>query len=141
MPIVFATLSLLHRVLGENLSPVIADIRLARPGALSYGVRVEEPVKRELEATLAARSELGPGHDDALAAGFLDRIERELDRRVEERVAAQTPAKRDGSALHPGNLALCIPIVAIAGGIGHLPGLIVAFIALAAVFLVAELRR
>jgi hypothetical protein len=102
---------------------------------------VEEPVKHELEATLAARRELGPGHDEALTAGFLDRIERELDRRVEERVAARAPAKRGGSALHPGNLAVCIPIVAIAGGIGHLPGLIVAFVVLAAVFLVAELRH
>ena len=108
---------------------------------LSYLVGVEEPVKHELEATLAARSELGPGHDDALTAGFLDRIEREIDRRVDERVAARTPAKRSGSPLHPGNLAVSIPIIAIAGGIGGVAGLIAAFIALGIVFLVAEFRR
>ncbi len=91
--------------------------------------------------TLAARQELGPQHDDQLVAGFLDRIEHELDRRVDERVARRTPAKRRPSPLHPGNLALCIPLVAIAGGIGHVAGLITAFVALAIVFGVAEFRR
>jgi hypothetical protein len=101
-----------------------------------------EPVaKHELEATLAARQELGPAHDSELIAGFLERIDREIDRKVEQRVAERTPAKRRPSALHPGNLALCIPIVAIAGGIGGLPGLIIAFLALAVVFAVAELHR
>jgi hypothetical protein len=85
--------------------------------------------------------ELGPAHDDHLIAGFLERIDRELDRRVDERVARRGPAKRRGSPLHPGNLALCIPIVAIAGGIGGIAGLITALIALGTVFAVAELRR
>jgi hypothetical protein len=102
---------------------------------------MEPGAKHELEATLAARNELGPAHDEQLVAGFLDRIEREIDRRVDERVAARTPARRPGSPLHPGNLALCIPIVAIAGGIGGLGGLVVAFLALGIVFAVAEFRR
>jgi hypothetical protein len=97
--------------------------------------------KRELEVTVAARKELGPEHDDQLIAGFLDRIEHDLDRRVDERLARRGPAKRRGSPLHPGNIAVCIPIIAIAGGIGGLGGLITAFIALAAIFAVAEFRR
>ena len=97
--------------------------------------------QKELDATLAARRELGPGHDEQLVAGFLDRIEKEIDRRVDERLAERGPARKGGSALHPGNLAICIPIIAIAGGIGHTAGLIVAFAALALVFLVSELRR
>ena len=102
---------------------------------------MEEPTRQELEATIAARRELGPAHDAELIAGFLDRIEREIDRRVDERIAARGPRKRAGSPLHPGNLAICIPIIAIAGGIGGTAGLIVAFIALAFVFVFAELRR
>jgi hypothetical protein len=102
---------------------------------------MEIETQQELEATLAARRELGPDHDAHLVAGFLDRIEKEIDRRVDERVAARGPARRRGTALHPGNLALCIPIIAIAGGIGHVTGLTTAFIALAVVFLVSELRR
>jgi hypothetical protein len=108
---------------------------------LSYLVFVEQHTKHELEATLAARRELGAEHDDHLIDGFLDRIEREIDRRVDERVARRVPAKRRSSPLHPGNLALCIPIVAVAGGIGGQVGLIAALLALAAVFVVAELHR
>jgi hypothetical protein len=96
--------------------------------------------RSELEATLAARQELGPAHDDALVAGFLDRIEHEIDRRVDERLAQRGPRRRRSSALHPGNLALCIPIVAVAGGIGGVAGLVLAFAALVIVFLVSELR-
>ena len=97
--------------------------------------------EQELKAVVAARKELGPDHEEHLIAGFLDRIDKEIDRRVDEKIAAQRPRGRQMSPLHPGNLAICIPIIAIAGGIGHTPGLIVAFIALAVVFLVSELRR
>ena len=101
-----------------------------------------EPVaQHELAATIAARQELGPAHDDELVAGFLDRIEREIDRRVDERVARRAPAKRASSPLHPGTLGVCIPIVAIAGGIGGVAGLIAAFTALVIVFAIAEFRR
>jgi hypothetical protein len=90
--------------------------------------------------TLAARRELGSGHDDELIAGFLERIDRELDRRVDDRLALRGPAKRRKTAIHPANLALCIPIVAVSGGIGGLGGLIAALVALVTVFLVSELR-
>lgn len=96
----------------------------------------------ELEATVRARQELGPAHERELIDGFLDRIEQEIDKRVDERVAARGAARhRSGSALNPGNLALCIPIIAIAGGIGHFPGLVLAFAVLALVFLFAEHAR
>ena len=101
-----------------------------------------EPVARqELEATIAARRELGPAHDDELVAGFLDRIEKEIDRRVDERVARRGPAKRASSPIHPGTIGVCIPIVAIAGGIGGVAGLFAAFTALVIIFAIAEFRR
>jgi hypothetical protein len=97
--------------------------------------------EQELKAVVAARKELGPEHEDHLVAGFLERIDKEIDRRVDERVRELAPRKPRPSSLHPGTLGVCIPIVAIAGGIGHLPGLIAAFIALAFVFAISELRR
>ena len=98
--------------------------------------------KHELEATLAAREELGPAHDSELVAGFLARIDKEIDRKVDEKIAARTPARRRGSVIHPANLALCIPIIAVAGGVGGgLPGVIVACLALVIVFGLAEYRR
>lgn len=96
---------------------------------------MDSDVQRELEATVAARRELGPEHEEHLVAGFLQRIEQEIDRRVDERVDRRAPRRAGGaSVLHPGNLAICIPIVAIAGGIGGLGGLIAAFVALVLVF-------
>jgi len=90
---------------------------------------------------VAARRELGPEHDDVLVAGFLDRIQREIDRRVDERLAQVAPRGRRRSIVHPGNLALAIPIIAVAGGIGGVAGLVIAFAALTLVFLVSELRN
>jgi hypothetical protein len=96
----------------------------------------------ELEATVRARQELGPAHERDLVAGFLDRIEREIDQRVDERVAARGASRhRSGSTLNPANLAICIPIIASAGGIGKFPGLVLAFAVLALVFLFAEHAR
>jgi anti-sigma factor RsiW len=103
--------------------------------------QVDAETRSELEATLAARQELGPAHDEELIDGFLDRIDKEIDRRVEEKVAALVPRKRAASPLNPATLAVSIPIIAIAGGIGHVAGLIVAFLALVIVFTIAEFRR
>src|SRR5215470_17493909 len=102
---------------------------------------MDDQLKGELEATLEARKELGPSHDQELAQGFVERIGKEIDRRVDERVAQVGPRKRSSSPLNPANLAICIPIIAIAGGIGHTACLIVAFAALVIVFLVSELRQ
>ena len=103
---------------------------------------MESEARQEIEATVAARRELGPGHDEHLIDGFLQRMESEIDRRVDKRLAERAPRRRSGSPLHPGNLALCIPIIAVSGGVGGgLPGVIVAFVALALVFVMAETRR
>jgi hypothetical protein len=142
MPIVLAMrFCSLVVVLRKSECPYSRSLALAAAAASTYGLDIDPTAKRELEVTLAARRELGPSHDDELVAGFLDRIEHELDRRVDERLARRGPAKRRGSPVHPGNIAVCIPIIAIAGGIGGLPGLITAFVALIVVFGLAELRR
>ncbi|HZC31072.1 MAG TPA: hypothetical protein VE261_06095, partial [Gaiellaceae bacterium] len=67
---------------------------------------MEEAAQRELEATVAAAEELGPGHDDHLISGFLERIEEEIDRRVEERVARRGPRVR----FDPKELGIAVPI-------------------------------
>jgi hypothetical protein len=104
-------------------------------------VPVDSETKAELEATVEARRELGPAHDQELIDGFLDRMGKELDRRIDERIAAREPKKRASSPLNPATLGVSIPIIAIAGGIGGVAGLFIAFAALTLVFIIAELRR
>jgi hypothetical protein len=122
---------------------MISGLFLAPREGASNNDGVSEPTfEQELAATLAARKELGPAHEAELAAGFLERVERELDAHIDARIAARVPAKRRASAVHPANLALCIPIIAVAGGVGGgLPGVIVAVVALVVVFLYAEAQR
>lgn len=96
---------------------------------------MESQTRHELEATIAARRELGPAHDAELIAGFLDRIEKEIDKRVDERVAARGPVKRgDPPPLHPGNLGIAIPLVVVAGIFGHAWGIAAVAAALVIIF-------
>jgi hypothetical protein len=97
----------------------------------------EEHVRDELEATVAARRELGPGHDRELVDSFLERIEKEIDRRIDERVAKLRPRGPSHSPLNPATLGVCIPIIAIAGGIGGVAGLAIVTVALVVIFAIA----
>jgi hypothetical protein len=97
---------------------------------------MEPETQQELDATLAARQELGPGHDEELVAGFLDRIEKEIDRRVDDRLARS----RRGSS-HRVDLTVFIPLFIFAGIWGGALGIAAASAALVVVFLISELRR
>jgi hypothetical protein len=99
---------------------------------------VEHETERELEATLAARRELGKEHEAELVEGFLARIENEIDRRVDERVARQTRPRH--SSINPATLGVCIPIIAIAGGIAGVAGLAIVALALVIIFAIDSRR-
>jgi hypothetical protein len=90
---------------------------------------VRDPeVRRELEATIEARRELGPEHEDALVAGFLERLERSLGERLEKRTAAPAAAQHAGQRFVVAltSLGCGIPITAIAGNEG-IAGILVAW--------------
>lgn len=97
-----------------------------------YNARVETPepkplsrteLRTDLEAALAARQELGPEIEDDLIGAFLDRLQRQIDVRVQQQVAQQikqSAARRDGSVKRSEgilaiSLALAIPLVVLAG--------------------------
>jgi hypothetical protein len=101
-------------------------------------------LKKELDATLHARRELGDEYESALVDSFLEKVERRLDgavdRRVRRRLAeqqmvvargARTPQSADSWGERFGfgivSLVLAIPLSAIGGGVAHLPGLLVAW--------------
>lgn len=84
----------------------------------------------EIAAALAARRELGPEYEDAIAASMADRIEREIAARVD---AARNPTKRERREREPrvsdhdrsttwlagASLIAGIPITGIVAGTSH----------------------
>jgi hypothetical protein len=104
---------------------------------------VQHDARQELEATVAARRELGPEHDEHLIAGFLDRIEKEIDRRVDERLAAgrrERHPRRGGGPSAP-EIGVFVPLFIIAGIFGGPAGIFAVAGVLAVVLLVQMLRR
>ena len=94
--------------------------------------------EQELKAVVEARKELGPEHEKELIDGFLDRMGKEIDRRVDEKIAARRPRNRKSMEAE---LGIFIPIFVIAGIFGGFPGIAAAAVALVVIFLVSELRR
>ncbi|MHC3470588.1 hypothetical protein ACYF6T_17955 [Streptomyces sp. 7R007] len=99
-------------------------------------------LKKELNATLQARRELGEEYESALVDSFLEKVDQRIDGAVERRVrrqlaeqqmvvarGARTPKPTDSWGERFGfgivTLVLAIPLSAIGGGIAHLPGLFV----------------
>lgn len=65
----------------------------------------------EIRASVGAHADLGPGYEDAVAEGLVERIGAEIDKRIEARLAqtdvptptaAPTPAGAAGPAGYPG---------------------------------------
>lgn len=97
----------------------------------------------ELRAAAESHRELGPEYRDAVVDSFVERIGREIDARVDARLAqasvhpAPEPRHLNVSAMALGSIALGIPISAIAVSAGSHPagiwGLLVVWIAIAAI--------
>lgn len=102
-------------------------------------------LKKELNATLQARRELGDEYESALVDSFLEKVDQRIDgaveRRVRRQLAEQQMVVARGSSRGPKptdswgerfgfgivSMVLAIPLSAIGGGIAHLPGLLVAW--------------
>ncbi|WP_327407226.1 hypothetical protein OG194_27735 [Streptomyces sp. NBC_01288] len=102
-------------------------------------------LKKELNATLQARRELGDEYESALVDSFLEKVDQRIDGAVERRVRRQMAeqqmvvargsrgpkAANDSWGERFGfgivSMVLAIPLSAIGGGIAHLPGLLVAW--------------
>lgn len=131
------------------------DPRDTGPGAdtaprQAPGLGKDPDLRRELDATVRARAELGDEYDSALADSFLERVERRIDdavdRRLRRQLAEQQMAtaresrrpkavdswgERYGFALI--TLVLAIPLSAIAGGLAGMSGMVVTWIGIVGV--------
>ena len=96
--------------------------------------------RRDYEALLATRGELGADYEAALVDSFADRMEREIQRRVAATSGGQSLAQRAADAAGKRQLALGIvslgagiPITAVSASISGLPGLLVSWAGIAIV--------
>ena len=96
----------------------------------------QQEFRHELEATLAAREEMGEELEPQLVDRFADRMEAEIDRRAGEKAARQrsrSPGHHGNAPMIPlalGSLGLAIPLMGIAGGTAGFPGILVVCIAI-----------
>lgn len=114
-------------------------------------------LKKELNATLQARRELGDEYESALVDSFLEKVDQRIDGAVERRVRRQlaeqqTTVARDSRAPKATDswgerfgfgivsLVLAVPLSAIGGGVAHLPGLLVAWLGIVGVNVVQAAR-
>lgn len=114
-------------------------------------------LKKELDATLRTRRELGEEYESALVDSFLEKVDQRIDGVVERRVRRQlaehqmvtardsrTPKPTDSFGERFGfgivSLVLAVPLSAIGGGIAHLPGLLAAWTGIVGVNLVQVAR-
>src|SRR5215471_14058774 len=69
----------------------------------------------EIRASVAARADLGPGYDDAVAEGLVERIGAEIDKRIDARLGRQPPGNH-GPAV-PAGAQPGVPTPAGAAGV------------------------
>ncbi|WP_406729803.1 hypothetical protein WJ438_24885 [Streptomyces sp. GD-15H] len=114
-------------------------------------------LKKELNATLQARRELGDEYESALVDSFMEKVDQRIDGVVERRVRRQlaeqqmtvardsrTPRATDSWGERFGfgivSLVLAVPLSAIGGGVAHLPGLLAAWLGIVGVNVVQAAR-
>ncbi|EPD56754.1 MULTISPECIES: hypothetical protein [Streptomyces] len=114
-------------------------------------------LKKELNATLQARRELGEEYESALVDSFLEKVDQRIDGAVERRVRRQlaeqqmvvargsrAPRSTDSWGERFGfglvSLVLAIPLSAIGGSLGDLPGLFASWAGIVGVNLVQAVR-
>ncbi len=100
-----------------------------------------ESLAKDLEATIAARAELGREYEPALVESFAERLEQTIARRVDAEIQRHQSPPGSGNqlALAIVSLGTGIPITAIAGGTADLAGIVVAWAGIVAVNVAAAL--
>jgi hypothetical protein len=91
--------------------------------------------REELQAVVAARSELGPEYEPELVDSFLERVEQQVARRSSG--VAPRRGHRTVTPLILGSLGLAIPLLGAAGKFGGLAGIALVCAAIVIVNVVA----
>lgn len=114
-------------------------------------------LKKELNATLQARRELGEEYESALVDSFLEKVDQRIDGAVDRRVRRQLAEQqmtvaRDSRSPRPTDswgerfgfgivsLVLAIPLSAISASLADLPGLLTTWVGIVGVNVVQAAR-
>jgi hypothetical protein len=109
----------------------------------------DEETRRDVQAAMAARRELGMEYEEAIAAGLLDRVNqlalmrasevrREADR-SDEVAKAEKESRHHRFVLGIVSLGAGIPITAISGALVDIPGVIISWAGIVGVNLAAAI--
>jgi hypothetical protein len=134
---------MLSSVTYSGCPPTAAAGVLARPGNAIYRacVKTQSLSQDEVRAAAETHRDLGPDYQPAVIESFLDKVGREIDARVDARVAEQrarrAPRERSAFAVVIASLIFGMPLSAIAVSAGPHPagldGLIVVWAAIAVI--------
>lgn len=100
----------------------------------------QEDIRRDLQASLEARRELGTGYDDHFLEALVEKLGRQVQQTQQTQVA-KSENSNNSLALAICSLIFGIPIVAIATSSQGMAGLIVAAAMIVGVNLAFNLRR
>lgn len=98
-------------------------------------------VKEELEAAIAARTEMGAEMEPAVIDAFVTRIERRLVERSDRDERALKRQRDHEKEMVLGSMAISIPLFAIAAVFTGLQGVVAVLIALVVITVVSARRR
>ncbi len=101
-------------------------------------MRDDTALRQELEASLAARTELGPDMEPAVLDAFVERIERRLAERRAESERALYQRREHQKEMVLGSMAISIPLFAIAAVFTGLAGVITVCAALVVIAIVSS---
>jgi hypothetical protein len=123
--------------------PEAADQNLQRPlrGRRIGGVSDEAAVKEELEAAIAARTEMGADMEPAVIDAFVARIERRLVDGADREERALKRRRDHQKEMVLGSMAISIPLFAIAAVFTGLAGVVAVLVALVIIAVVTARRR
>jgi hypothetical protein len=101
----------------------------------------EAAVREELEAAIAARTEMGAEMEPAMIDAFVARIERRLAERRDRDERALKRERDHEKEMILGSMAISVPLFAIAAVFTGLAGVVAVLIALVVIAVVSARRR
>ena len=96
-----------------------------------------EELRDELLAVIRARQELSPDHEHYLVEGFLERLDNEIDARIDAKLARKSATNVNVTETLGVVLGVGVPLSAIAVIFAGLPGLLLTWVALTVITVVS----